>query len=67
MKKSAILIAAISLLFASGACTKPGVEDDATVLPPTTQEKEEQEETPEEPSVPVWRKVDSRWKEFRFE
>lgn len=52
MKVFAYLIAAMSIVFASGACTKPGVDDDGIVLPPTTQEKEE-EETPEEPSVPV--------------
>ena len=52
MKAATYLIATMSILFASGACTKPGVEDDNIVLPPTTQEKDE-EETPEEPSVPV--------------
>ena len=52
MKVVAYLIAAMSILFASGACTKPGVEDEGNVLPPTTQEKED-EETPEEPSEPV--------------
>ena len=52
MKVVAYLIAAMSILFASGACTKPGVDDDSIVLPPTTQDKED-EETPEEPSVPV--------------
>ena len=52
MKLAGYLIVAMSILFASGACTKPGVEDDGIVLPPATEEKEE-EETPKEPSVPV--------------
>ena len=52
MKKAALLIAAMSLLFASGACTKPDAGNDDVVAPPQTEEKED-EETPEEPSVPV--------------
>ena len=52
MKKAALLIAAMSLLFASGACTKPDAGNDDVVTPPQTEEKED-EETPEEPSVPV--------------
>ena len=52
MKKAALLIAAMSLLFASGACTKPDADNDDVVAPPQTEEKED-EETPEEPSVPV--------------
>ena len=52
MKLIGYLIAAMSIMFASGACTKPGVDDNGIVLPPTTQDKEE-EETPEETSAPV--------------
>ena len=52
MKLIGYLIVAMSIMFASGACTKPGVDDNGIVLPPTTQDKEE-EETPEEPSAPV--------------
>ena len=52
MKVAGYLIAAMSILFASGACTKPPVEDVGNTLPPTTQGKED-EETPEEPSEPV--------------
>jgi hypothetical protein len=52
MKTTTLLIAAMSVLLAFGACTKPGVEDDSNILPPTTQEKEE-EETPEELREPV--------------
>lgn len=52
MKVAGYLFAAMSILFASGACTKPLVEDVGNTLPPTTQGKED-EEAPEEPSEPV--------------
>ena len=41
MKTTTLLIAAMSVLLAFGACTKPGVEDDSNILPPTKKSEKE--------------------------